>query len=199
VEANTSHNPAVSRGRLSGRSGLRGRLASLVTAPRRNGAGASKGKADEATVRFDHFVGESQAIVLHHRRLPGSRSEISHLLVGPAGVTVVDSHRYNSSGVKIDARGAHRIVRARSGLAKGVLEQAAGVRELLADTPYAAVPIDAAVARSKVAGPRVLQSLNGPRVIVSGVRTIATEASREGDLSSRRVKGLARYLDETLD
>ncbi len=198
MEANTTHTPSVSRGRLSGRTGLRGRLATLV-APRRNGAGSSNRKADQVTVRLDRSLRDSAAVVLHHRRLPGSSSEISHLVVGPAGVTVVDSRRYRVSGVKLDARGARRAARARSDLAKHVLEQAQGIRELLGDTQYAAVPIDAAVARSKVQGPRVLQSLNGPRVIVSGVRTIATEASRDGDLDARRVKSLAQFLGAALD
>jgi hypothetical protein len=199
VEANTTHNPAVTGGRLNGRSGLRARLVGLVGSPKGDAVRSSNGKGDEATTRFDRCLRDSRAVVLHHRRLPGSRTEISHLIVGPAGITVVDSGRYKVSGVRLDGRGARRTARARSDLAKKVLTQAQGVRELLADTRYAAVPIDAALARERVEGPRVLQSLNAPRVIVSGVRTIASEASRDGDLDAQRVKTLLRFLDEALD
>ena len=199
MEANATHTPGVAGGRLNGRSGVRGRLAALVASPRRNGLEASNGKVtDEATARFDHDLGGSRALVLHHRRLPGDGSDINHLIVGPAGITVVDSRGYRAAGVKLESR-VRRSARARSDLAKPVLAQVEELRKLLADTPYAAVPIDAALARGKVEGPRVLQGLNTPRVIFSGVRTIAVEASRGGELPPQRVKGLAQFLDDALE
>ena len=45
----------------------------------------------------------------------------------------------------------------------------------------------------------MLQGLNTPRVIVSGVRTIAVEASRDGELPPQRVKTLAQFLDDALE
>ncbi len=200
MEANTTHTPGVSSGPLNGGSGLRGRITALVGLQRRDGAERSNGKvAEEATVRLDRYLRDSRAIAMHHRRVRGSRSEVSHLVVGPAGLTVVDSRHYKVPGIKIDARGARRNSRARSDLVKPVLDQVEEVRRLLADTPYADVPIDGALARSKVEGPRILQGLNAPRVIVSGVRTIATEASREGDLDARRVRALVQFLDDALE
>jgi hypothetical protein len=187
VEANTSHTPAVTTGRLN-----------ALLGSRRAKAAAQNGRVDETTARFDHYLRDSSAIVLHHRRLPGTRNEVSHLVVGPAGVTVVDSRRYNVARVKIDGRGGRATVRARADLAKHVLRQVDAVRELLAGTPYEGVPIEAAVARCKVKGPRVLQGLNAPRVIVSGVRTIAVEASRDGELDAGRVRSLAHFLDDAL-
>jgi hypothetical protein len=137
-------------------------------------------------------------MVLHHRHLPGERREISHLVVGPAGVTVVDSHDYRASRVKFDGGSMRGSNRKRANLLQPVLFQVEAVRELLADTPYANVPIEAAVAQRKVAGARVLQGLNPPRIIVCGPRTIAAEASRKGPLTPRRVRSLAAYLDEVL-
>ena len=198
MEANTSHSQVVTGGRLNGRSGIRGRLTSLLGTHGGSDRGAQNGNRDEATVRFDQYLGNSSAVVLHHRRLPGTRTEISHLVVGRAGVTVIDSSRYKVSKVKVDGRGRRASARARSDLASRVLDQVDAVRELLAGTPYAGVPIEAAVARSRVEGPRVLQGLNSPRVIVCGVHTIAVEASRDGELSARRVMGLAHFLDDTL-
>jgi hypothetical protein len=198
VEANTSHSHVATGGRLTGRSGLRGRLTALLGA-QRGGKARNGGASDESTVRFDRYLRDSKAVVLHHRRLPGTRTEISHLVVGPSGVTVVDSSRYKVSQVSLEGHGRRSSVRARSNLAGPVLDQVDAVRALLADTPYAAVPIEAAVARSRVEGPRVLQGLNAPRVIVSGVRTIAVEASRKGELSARRVTSLAHFLDDALE
>ena len=178
MEANATHVP----GPTVGRPGSRNRLT-----------------ADEATDRIDRYLSDSRAVVLHHRRVPGSRARISHLVVGPAGLTLVDSHHYKVPGVKIDARGPRRTAQARSDLVKPVLDQVEEVRELLAGTPYAGVPIDGALARSGDEGPRVLQDLNSPRVIVSGVRTIATEAGRDGDMDPGRVQALAQLLDDALE
>jgi hypothetical protein len=162
VEANATHTPGPAGGRLNGRSGLRGRLAALVASPRRNGVEASNGKVTgEATARFDHYLRDSKALVLHRRRISGARSEINHLMVGPAGITVVDSRRYRAPGVRLESR-AGRAVRARSDLAKPVLAQVEEVRELLAGTPYAGVPIDAALARGKVEGPACFRASTRP-------------------------------------
>ncbi len=135
--------------------------------------------------------------MLHHRRLPGSRTEISHLIVGPRGVTVVDSRRYKSSIDKPMA-GTRRSKRRRADLVNPVLAQVDAVRGLLSGTPYSDIPIDAAIARRKVVGPLVLQGLNAPRIIVCGARTIALESSREGSFGPRRVRALAAYFDEVL-
>lgn len=198
MEANTSHTPAVAGGRIDRRTGLRGRVAALVSPKRRNGKVPNGRAVDEATARIDHYLRDSNAVALHHRHLPASRMEISHLVVGPSGVTVVDSSHYKASRFKLDdtLRGP---VRTRGGLVKPVLAQVEAVREILADTPYASVPIEAALARQKVAGARVFQGLNTPRVIVCGARTIAAEASRKGAMTPTRVRAIASYLDSALD
>lgn len=197
MEANTSHTPAVAGGRVDGRAGLRGRVAGLVSLKQRNGVSNARA-VDEATSRLDQYLRGSRAVVLHHRRLPGDRREISHLVVGPAGVTVIDSHGYEASPVKFDGGSVRGSKRKRANLLQPVLSQVDAVRELLTDTPYANVPIEAAMAQRKVAGARVLQGLNSPRIIVCGPRSIAAEASRKGKLTPRRVRSLAAYLDEVL-
>ena len=32
-------------------------------------------------------------VLVHHRRIPGSRTNIDHLAIGPGGVTVIDAKR----------------------------------------------------------------------------------------------------------
>jgi hypothetical protein len=185
VEANTTH--------------TRHRMAGLVL-PKQNGVARANGKVkDEPTARIDRYLDESKAVVLHHRQVPADGSKISHLIVGPCGVTVVDSSGYARSSSKLERDILGSSAKRRSALVKPVLARVDSVRELLADTPYANVPIEAALARRKVVGARVLQGLNTPRVIVCGARTIVGEASRKGPVSPRRVKSLAAYLDEALD
>jgi hypothetical protein len=154
---------------------------------------------DEPTARIDRYLDESKAVVLHHRHVPAAGSEISHLIVGPCGVTVVDSSTYGGSSSRLERDILGSSAKRRSALVKPVLSQVDTVRELLSGTPYADVPIEAALARRKVVGARVLQGINTPRVIVCGARTIVGEASRKGPVAPGRVKSLAAYLDEVLD
>jgi hypothetical protein len=198
VEANTTHTHAVTGGKVEDRPALRRRFAGIVLPARRNGDTASNAAPDPIAARFDGHLNESRAVVLHHRDLPGKGGEISHLVVGPSGITVIDSHGYDASRVKFDGGTLRGSTRRRAKLLKDVLSQADAVRELLVDTPYAQVPIEAAIAQRRVTGARVLQSLNAPRVIVCGTRTIAAEAARKGPLPAGRVRALAAYLDEVL-
>lgn len=43
--------------------------------------------------RLDFLVGDG-VLVLHDRRVPGTRANIDHIAVGPAGVFVLDAKRY---------------------------------------------------------------------------------------------------------
>ena len=88
--------------------------------------------------------------------------------------------------------------RDRSELIHRVLNQGRSVRSMLADTPYADVPVEGALAWREVEGLPILHSINAPRVIICGVRKIAVEAARPGALSERRVNALAGFLDREL-
>ena len=193
MEANTSlsHTSAP---------GLRERLAGLVStrdSRSRNGV-ATRRRKDEPTLRLDRYLSDSRARVLHHCRLPGRRGEIGHIIIGPAGVTVVDSSHYGDGRAKV-GRGTLKIGRRkRSDLVEAVLDQARGVRELLADTPYSEVDVEGAIALREVEGLPTLHSFNAPRVMVCGTRKIAGEASRRGPLSTRRVNALASFLERAL-
>jgi len=79
-------------------------------------------------------------VLLHDRRMPGSRGSIDHLAIGPSGVTVIDAE--NDRGrIEVECRGGllrerteHLMVagRDRTALVDGVLAQADAVRALLA-------------------------------------------------------------------
>jgi hypothetical protein len=194
MEAKASRNPrAVSQRR----SGLRERLAGFV--PRveseRNGHGSGAVDGSDATTRLERYLSGSKAHVLHHCRVPGKRrGEINHLVVGPAGVTVVDSRHYNGKKARLEDGTLRVGKRNRTDLIKRVLDQVAAVRRLLADTPYSDVPVEAALAWKKVDGVPIIQYVDGPRLVVCGTRRIAGEASRPGPLDPRKVDALASFL-----
>jgi hypothetical protein len=153
---------------------------------------------DEAGKRLGHYLRGSQAMILHRRRLPGERSRINQIVVGPAGVTVIDSRHYKAGRVDLQDGRIRVGLRNRSDLLDAVIAQVEGVRRVLTDTPYEQVTVEAAIARRKVNGAPVLEAPNASRVVVCGTRRIAGEASRPGSLSDRKVKALAAYLDGAL-
>ena len=172
---------------------MRARLAALLQAGQRRSTKASPERTDEPQRRLDHYLSGSPARVLHHCRLPGQKREIGHLIIGPAGITLVDSSQYGAGTARTGDGVLSVRHRRRSDLVKRLLEQMEGVRRLLADTPYSDVPLEAALACGRVDGPPKLQ--DAPRVMVCGTRRIAGEASRPGPLTRRRVTALSTYLE----
>jgi hypothetical protein len=77
------------------------------------------------------FDGLAGVRVLHDRRVPGSKANIDHLSVGPAGVFVIDAKQYSGALEKRDLRGWFRVDerlyvagRDRTKLVEGVAGQA---------------------------------------------------------------------------
>ena len=203
MEAKAAGHPgAIAQGRVSLRERLAAFLPRMEQEANGNGRSATNGNArangrahgSDAGVRLESYLNGSQATVLHHLRLPGNRGEIDNLVVGPAGVTVVEGRYYGSGKAKFE-KGELRIGRRnRTPVIKQVLDQAAAVRELLADTRYSGVSVDAAIAVSQAGGIPTIGTRDGRRVIVWGTGLIAREASRPGPLSRRRVSNLATRL-----
>lgn len=107
-----------------------------VTAPR-----WAKGAAGEE--RVGHLLDELHekgCYVLHDRRIPGSKANIDHLVVSPAGVWVVDAKNYSgrphfdhddghgsATGFRVDGRSQHELF-------EGMHRQVAAVREAVGNT-----------------------------------------------------------------
>jgi len=102
--------------------------------------------------RGEELLGEALAgvpgiVVLHDRRMPGTRANIDHMVIGPSGVFVVDAKRYagrigihNKGGL---FRSDYRLYVGRrdcSALADGVAWQAEVVQEALQGTGVEALP-----------------------------------------------------------
>jgi hypothetical protein len=93
----------------------------------------------------DHFR------VLHDRRIPGTRANIDHIVIAPAGVWVIDAKRYKGKRPSLDVRGGifHprtetlRVAgRDRTSLVVGVQSQVDRVKKALADT---SIPVSGAL------------------------------------------------------
>jgi hypothetical protein len=115
-----------------------GLLLKLQEAPEHEQAWA-RGAAGEEELAASLARRSPEAIVLHDRRMPGSRANIDHLAVVPSGVYVIDAKRYKG---KIEVRkpffGDARLViggRDKTKLIAGLERQAEAVRAVL--TPLA--------------------------------------------------------------
>ena len=196
MEAKASRNPgAITPRRVSLRERISAFLPHMDSGT--NGRAAvinGKVTGDDAGSRLEGYLRGSRTVVFHHLNLPGASREIDHLVVGPACITVVDSRHYCGGKAKFE-NGQLRIGhRNRSDMIPEVLRQADAVRQLLADTPYAGVPVESAIAVSKAGGIPTINFQNGRSVIVWGTGLIAREASRPGRLSRERIDALASYL-----
>jgi hypothetical protein len=152
----------------------------------------------DAGSRLQHYLRGTDAVVLHQRRLPGKLRKINHIVVGPAGITVVDSRHYRCRKARF--KGGQLCVgkRDRTDLVDRVLNQATAVRDLLGGTPYAGVNVEAALALGNVRGEPVVTTFDGRSLIVWGTGRIAEAASRPGPLSGDEVDALASYLADEL-
>jgi hypothetical protein len=179
---------------------MRTLISGLLRKGSSNGADPARRRSaqDETAEKLEQHLSETKAVVLNHRRIPGQDGEISHLIVGPAGVTVIDARNYTSARARV-TRGALRAGRRnRTDLIWRVLDQVERVRAVLAETPYADVQIEAALVWREVDGLPIIHSFNSPRVLICGTRKLALEAARPGPLSARRVKTLATRLEAEL-
>lgn len=137
--------------------------------------------------------------------MPRSRANIDHLAIGPSGVTVIDAKRYRGR-IAVERRGGllrerteHLLVggRDKTKLVEGVLAQANAVRAVLADGPYATVPVRAVLCFVEGDWP-LLGRLQVRSVPVLTPRQTAKLCRGEGSLSAGAVEALARVLARLL-
>jgi hypothetical protein len=111
----------------------------------RNWATGAKGEVKLAE-KLERWTADAGIVLLHDRRVPGSRANIDHIAVGPSGVYVIDAKRYKGR-IAVERRGGlfserreHLLVRGsdRTKLVDGVLRQVEVVKRALgvhADVP----------------------------------------------------------------
>ena len=142
------------------------------------------------------------AIVLHDRRLPGSRANIDHLAVAPSGVHVIDAKRYKG---KVEARKpffgeAKLVIRGRdqTKLIRGLDRQVEAVQGAIgADAPEVDVHGCLCFVGGQADKPLLRKlSLDGYPLLYP--RQLAKLLNRPGELGPDEIRKLAETLAAAL-
>jgi Nuclease-related domain len=144
---------------------------------------------------------------LHDRRVPGSRANIDHVVIGPAGVYVVDAKRYKNAKIAIRRTGGlfsavrEQLTvggRDKTKLAADMQWQVDAVRAVLAmSAEFAEVPIVAALCFIDAEFP-LFGTLKIGGVRVRGPNGTAKLVAADGPFDAATRERLARHLAERL-
>jgi hypothetical protein len=126
--------------------------------------------------------------LLNDRRIPGTRTNIDHIAVGPSGVTVIDAKNYKGK-VRVEGRGGlftprrkELVVagRRRTKLVVGMKRQMELVTAALA-SELPGVDVRGALCMADVDGLPMLRHIEIDGIAIDGPRHIAKLAARPGD------------------
>lgn len=157
-------------------------------------------------IRLEKLVARQPVIFLHDRRVPGSRANIDHIAIAPAGVFVIDSK--NAKGaVKIDWAGGlfserrwflKVAGRDRTSWVEGVERQVEVVRTALAAAGFAETPLRGALCMANGEG---LPWIGHPRlreVAICRPRHVAKWLRADGPMPLETVRAVHTALDRAL-
>ena len=180
-----------------GLGGVGAGLAKLNT-PQHEQAWATGARGEERVARqLQKHLKDSGVVLLHDRRIPGTRANIDHIAIGPGGVTVIDAKNYKGK-VRAETRGGllrprteHLVIHGRdqTKLIDGVLKQVE-----LARTVCAATDVRGALCMANVDGLPMFGRIVVAGVAVDGPKRVAALARRPGSLSPDVVEQLAGRL-----
>ncbi len=138
-----------------------------------------------------------EVIVLHDRRMPGSRANIDHLAVAPSGVFVIDAKRYKG---KIEVRkpffGDAKLViggRDKTKLVDGLARQAEAVQSSI-DSVAPQVPLHACFCFIDGNGIPLLRTLRIRGYPLFYPRKLAKRLKQPGELDSEQMWLVAEAL-----
>jgi hypothetical protein len=165
----------------------------------------AKGAAGELenARRLHKRLANAPVVLMHDRRLPGTRANIDHLAVGPGGVTVIDSKNLDGK-VRIDWRGGlfsprtfdlYVDGRCRTQLVESVERQVERVRAVLTSENLDHVAVAGALCMSDPQGLPLFKRLKIREVPIAGTRLVAELAARSGELDEPARQQVAAVLD----
>jgi len=156
---------------------------------------ARKAEREERARRLEGLLAGSGIRLLNDRRVPGARSTIDHLAVGPQGVTVIDAADESGRARVVDGR---LLLEAddRTTLVLDVLRQVEVIRLGLASSP--SLPVNGAICWVEADGLPRLRKLSLHGVPIDGPRALAEELRRRGPVSTKRARHIANLLDRRL-
>jgi hypothetical protein len=187
-----------------------GRVATAIRPKPSIGLESQSTRAWEIGAAGERRVGEvldacGSVIVLHDRRVPGSKANIDHLVVGPAGVYVIDAKKYEGAVEQRDLGGWLRTDlrlyvngRDRTSLVAGVERQMAVVRDVLAEAGHT-VPLVGLLCFVDGLWPRFMRRpLAFGSVTALWPDALPERVGAAGPFDAIDVKGIAVVLDSAL-
>jgi hypothetical protein len=155
----------------------------LLLAPSRTESAWRRGAEGERIVgsALDALSGQG-VHALHDRRIPGSRANLDHLAVTPAGVFTVDAKRYTGR-LEVRARGREIWIkgRNRSGLLEQAHRQADVVARVLARADIDGVPVTPLLCFVDTQLPRLFAPWRVDGVVLTTPRKLRTQLMARAD------------------
>jgi len=185
--------------RQSGLRRRRGRFTTLMEAmsadARHESHWSRTAESEERARRLESLLAGSGNWLLSDRRVPGARTVVDHLAIGPQGVTVIDA---------VDEPGRVRVIEGsllvngedRSTLVRDVMRQIEVIRLGLAASP--SIPVNGAICWIESDGLPRLRKLELGGILIDGARALADELRRPGPVSAKRARQIAGVLDRRL-
>ncbi len=174
-----------------------------LTEPQQITAWRTGAQGEEQLGRYlDTHLAKVGTIVLHDRRIPRSKANIDHVVVGPGGVTVIDAKNYKGD-VRVIREGGlstPRVERLRIGgrdrtnLVDGIEGQIEHVQGALSDAGLADVDVRAALCFVKGDGLPLFGTLLVRGIPLVGRRGAVKLAARPGVVSDAQVEIAAATL-----
>jgi nuclease-like protein len=177
----------------------RGRLVTLLEAlsadSLHEARWARKAESEERARRLEALLAGSGVRLLNDRRVPGARSTIDHIAIGPRGITIIDAVRETGRVRVVDGR-LFVDREDRTSLVRDVLRQVEVIRLGFASTPN--LPIGGAICWVEPDGLPRVRNFSVDSVLIESPRVLAEELRRPGPVSRRWVGHFASILDRRL-
>jgi hypothetical protein len=177
--------------RLAERNRLIRLAGSLAGEPQSTTAWARGAEGEEAVAALLASAASRGVLALHDRRLPGKRSNIDHIAIGPAGAYVIDAKKYAGARIRVRRVGGlfsprrdELLVRGRvkNDLVDGVRKQVDVVREVLVSGGAPEVPVVGALCFLSADFPFFSGGMSSNGVRLVGPRGVVKLASTPGPL-----------------
>jgi len=198
---------AARQAELATRSRLVRWWASLGTEPQSTRAWALGALGEERVAECLHGVSDHGVLALHDRRVPGRRSNIDHIAVGPAGVFVIDAKRYENAEVRMRRVGGlftprrdELLVRGRvrSALVEGLARQVDAVRTVVDAGAFGSVPVTPVLCFVDGRFPLFTKRFRVGETVVVGPRGLADLVTTPGPLGEEQRLAIYCLLGERL-
>jgi hypothetical protein len=146
-------------------------------------------------------------LALHDRRIARRRSNIDHIAIGPAGVYVIDTKRYENAEIRVRRVGGlftprrdELLVRGRvkTNLVEGLRRQVEVVEGVLEASTLAHVPVQGVLCFVDGLLPLFQKRLHVDELVVTGRRGLANVVATPGSVDADQRDDLFRLIGQRL-